>query len=137
MIEKVITIKESTQETSKTGKPYLQVIDHENIKFSCWDNALWNSLGKNMSVQVGFEQKGIFKNIVSVEGIEEPLAEIAKQHQPKEHDPQEIGMWWKEAGEMIRAGFIKKDTDVGGVLYRAYFAKMLEVLGIKVEKKGE
>jgi len=137
MIEKVLSIKESTQEMSKTDKPYLKIIDQDGTKFSCWDESLWNSLGKNLSVKVGFEQKGIFKNIVAVEAMEKALAERTIKEQPKVYEGQEIGLWWKETGEMIRAGYIKKETDVGGALYRAYFAKMLEVLGVKAEKKEE
>ena len=136
-IEKVITIKSSQHKTSKTGKPYLEVIDQDANKFSCWDEGLWNSLGQNASGKIQYQQKGIFKNIIGIEVMEQAIAGKAIEAQPKNHEPQEIGMWWKECGEMIRAGKITKATDVGGVLYRAYFAKMLDVLGVKVERKED
>ena len=136
-LEKVITIKSSQHKTSKTGKPYLEVIDQDNIKFSCWDEGLWNSLGQNASGKINYQQNGVFKNIVAVESMEQAVAHKVMEVQPKNHEPQEIGMWWKECGEMIRAGVIKKDTDIGGALYRLYFLTMQDVLGVKVERKEE
>lgn len=73
MNEKIISVVTSEMQTSKTGKPYLQVVDQDNVKFSCWDEALWNTLGKNAGAKIGFEVKGIFKNIIQAETVELPI----------------------------------------------------------------
>ena len=52
--------------------------------------------------------------------------------------PQEIGMFWKEMGEMLRAGppaGIDLETAHGKLLRQAYYAQMLAVLDIKLGKK--
>ena len=50
---------------------------------------------------------------------------------------QEVGMWWKELGEMLRARDIKLDTPQGRQLRNSYYAQMLKVLGINLSDKGE
>ena len=52
----------------------------------------------------------------------------------QEFAPQEIGMWWKEIGENIRAGITKYDTPIGKAQIAAYSARMHLVLGIKKEE---
>jgi len=52
-----------------------------------------------------------------------------------ESAPQEIGMWWKELGEMIRAKDIDISKPEGKLMRNAYYAQMLSVLSIKFEKK--
>lgn len=59
--------------------------------------------------------------------------------------PQEIGMWWKEAGELIRMWKVHPDTlpknkkgeiqEWAEFLIRAYNIKMMTILNIKIEKK--
>ena len=49
--------------------------------------------------------------------------------------PQERGMFWKELGEMLRAGDIDKDSPHYKTLRKAYYAEMFSVLGIKIEQK--
>jgi len=49
-------------------------------------------------------------------------------------NPQERGMWYKEIGEMYRAGIIKKDTLEGKALMTAYWARMLIALDIEIKK---
>lgn len=49
--------------------------------------------------------------------------------------PQEQGMWFKEIGELYRAGLIKKDTTEGLALIATYFARMREVMGIETARK--
>lgn len=84
-MEKVITIVSSEVRAAKTpGKTYLEVIDHDNVKFSCWDESLWNDLGKNASAKIEFEIKGIFKNIVAVVPMAKALADQAKEDNPPE-----------------------------------------------------
>ena len=47
--------------------------------------------------------------------------------------PEEKGMWWKELGEMLRAGDIDKTKPAGKFLRDAYYAQMFSVLDITVE----
>ena len=49
--------------------------------------------------------------------------------------PQEQGMWFKEIGELYRAGLIKKDSPEGLALIAIYFARMKKVMGIETEKR--
>ena len=51
--------------------------------------------------------------------------------------PQEVGMWFKEAGEMIRAKDIKQDHPMYHDLRNAYYKKMFEVLGIPMRHKED
>lgn len=76
-IEKVITIASSEVKAGKSGKSYLEVIDQDNDKYSCWEEGLWNSLGKNATGTVSFEKKGIFRNITAFETAEEGIAKIS------------------------------------------------------------
>lgn len=52
--------------------------------------------------------------------------------------PQEIGMWWKEMGEMLRtappAG-IDPTTPAGKLMRSAYYTQMMSVLGIEIKDK--
>ncbi len=48
--------------------------------------------------------------------------------------PQERGMWYKELGEMLRAGDIDKTTPMGKVWRSAYYTEMSRVLGISVKE---
>ena len=49
--------------------------------------------------------------------------------------PQEVGMWWKELGEMLRAKDIDMTKPAGKAMRTAYYAQMLSVLDIKIEDK--
>lgn len=49
--------------------------------------------------------------------------------------PQELGMWWKELGEMLRAKDIDTTKPVGKQLRTVYYAQMLSVLDIKIEEE--
>lgn len=48
---------------------------------------------------------------------------------------QEQGMWWKELGEMIRAGDVDTKTPFGKALRLAYYAKMFIVLDLNPPKE--
>lgn len=50
-------------------------------------------------------------------------------------DPQELGMWFKEAGLGLRSGYIKTDTATGKAIELAYKLRMLQVMGIKPVEK--
>ncbi len=75
--------------------------------------------------------------VFDIDTVEGELPPPAPPTTPLKPAPQEVGMWWKEAGEMIRSGEIKKDTEVGGAIYRLYYATMRDVLGVKVVKKED
>lgn len=49
--------------------------------------------------------------------------------------PQELGMWWKELGEMLRAKDIDLTKPAGKAMRTAYYAQMLSVLDIKIGDK--
>jgi len=56
--------------------------------------------------------------------------------------PQELGMWWKEAGELLRLpkeqALEMVTSDLLKAVRTAYYSQMFSVLGIKVEdKKGD
>lgn len=56
---------------------------------------------------------------------------------PKQISGQETGMWWKEMGENLRSGEIDKNTPVGKMLRKVYYAQMFSVLGINIEQSKE
>ena len=130
-IDKVITIQSSEQKSGKKeGNIYLEVIDHESERFSCWEQELWNDLGTNATVKISYEKKGIFKNIIAVELVKEGIDKIAPT--PKEfHEPQEIGMWCKELGEFIRSGQLEKDFPKSYVRIKSeYYKRMSDAIDI-------
>ena len=133
MNEAIINIKSSEQKQGKTpGKVYLEVIDQDDKKYSCWDEGLWNALGKNFTVKIGFELRGNFKNILQAEAVrEEDLP------QPKhEIAPQERGMWWKELGNRIGDGAIDRDYPNTSISIKGqYYKKMSEITGVNFKKE--
>jgi len=55
--------------------------------------------------------------------------------QQKAYAPQEVGMWWKELGECIRAGNIEVDFPQSAVSIRSqYYKKMFGITGIKTKE---
>lgn len=68
--------------------------------------------------------------------IEKALKEVAEQP-PKITEapiaPQELGMWYKEAGELYRAGFLNDDNPVEKKVKQKYFNRLFKVLGIDVQ----
>ncbi len=67
-------------------------------------------------------------------GVEvEPLSPVVvKEHKSSP----ETGMWWKELGDMLRAGDIDKTKPEGKLMRIAYYSEMMRVLNIKIEQKG-
>ena len=68
---------------------------------------------------------------------EKKAAEMCKEVETqKPINPQEIGLWFKEVGEMIRAGMLKSKNADGTpnlrnhALQLVYFNRMCEVLGV-------
>jgi len=56
---------------------------------------------------------------------------------PNKPSPQELGMWWKEAGELVRMWKLHPETKPDypwvDALVRAYYAQMMVALPIKKE----
>ena len=52
----------------------------------------------------------------------------------KEPSGQEVGLWWKEVGEAIRSGLIKREGATA-VYWKAYWLQMSNVLNVKPEKE--
>ena len=63
--------------------------------------------------------------------IEKARADV---REPTKLAPQEVGMWWKELGEMLRVGDIDKTTPQGKSLRIAYYTEMSRVLGINIKE---
>ena len=111
----------------------------------------------NHAVEVTKEQKGKYWNIVeakiiTTEDLPAPTEPVRKYPEPPPDAPQdtrklkeasskpiisgqEIGLWWKELGESLRSGLIDRSKPAGKALEKFYKAKMLDVLGVKVETK--
>ena len=77
---------------------------------------------------------------VSIEGsLPEPTQVApptppAMQAKPESKSSPEIGLAYKELGEMIRAGIIKKDTPEGKACHIEYWHWLFRTLGISVQK---
>lgn len=74
--------------------------------------------------------------------IEKVVQKKLKEESPESNEavkvkpaPQELGMWWKELGEMIRAKEIDMTKPAGKLMRTAYYAQMMSVLDIKIEDK--
>jgi len=69
---------------------------------------------------------------------ESPPLQEGEEPMPKTKDQQIAEhVWWKELGEMLRAGDIDMTKPAGKGMRTAYYAKMLSVLPIKLEDKEE
>lgn len=108
----------------------------------------WDILRENRAVDFKMTQKDNKWYVADIKQLELPPStepEILSEHQdvidraikPQEVSGQERGMWWKELGEMLRAGDIDKTKPEGKLLRTAYYAKMLEVLNLKIKQKEE
>ena len=58
-------------------------------------------------------------------------------NKPSPPSGQEVGLWWKEVGEMLRCGDIDTSKSHGKLVRAAYYAQMFSVLDIKFEKIGK
>lgn len=100
------------------------------------DQALWSNFkaGNNIKgyAEPPAEGKKAYKLLSVGEAPEvhaEPPSEVGKPA------PQEIGMWWKELGEMLRAKDIDITKPAGKAMRTAYYAQMLSVLPIEIKNK--
>lgn len=149
----ILTITKVSQEFTKDGAEYRKVsgvtddgkettkMVFNNLKFA-WpllDDE--NVVGKQLEFKM--VQKGTFWNVINLKPADEPWPEqtdmvkpeevATKEPKPeppkKEIAPQELGMWYKEVGEMYRAGKLEGPT--GKALMVAYWARMFTVIGVE------
>ncbi len=140
----IITIKSVTEESGDYGD-YRKVIgvdgDGKEITKNVGDRwkDKWGLLQENATVNFKMIQKNnkwVINDIIPV-GDELPPSTKPYVTETKAA-PQEIGMWWKEMGEMLRAGppaGIDSTTPAGKLMRSAYYAQMMSVLGIEIKDK--
>ena len=131
MAEKVIVIEKAEVKVATNNNEYLSITDKDGKHYSVFDQAVWNLCTDGAAVKLIGETKGKYFNVETVEVVKDAIEAKQAQEAPS---GQERGLWWKETGEMIRAKIITKDTPLGAAIHKAYYAKMIEILGIKVEK---
>ena len=66
-----------------------------------------------------------------------PIPPYPGEEKPPKSRSQEIAehVWWKELGEMLRAGDIDMTKPAGKLMRTAYYAQMMSILDIKIEDK--
>lgn len=141
-MEKIITVKGYPEiKTAKNGNDYLEITDTAGKKYGIFAHRdKWAIIQDGFNVKLIGEQKGQFFNTEDFELVAPDVTppgqvpSLAAKPLP-EHAPQEIGMWWKEVGEMIRAGKIDKATVEGKALITFYYLKMFDVIGFSIKKK--
>ena len=154
----IVTITHVEQAFTKNGDEYVKVMgitgDGRETTKSVFNQLKdkWGMLQENATLDFKMVKKGQFWNIEDINlpqvsaPAEKPTltaetpdqAEIdasAGKPPAKAPAPQELGMWWKELGEMLRSGDIDKTTPHYKLLRSAYYAQMFSVLGIKIEQK--
>ena len=121
-------------QTSKTA--YCNVFDGEQ------QHLFQEAKEEHWVVGVMVEKSGRWVNVKSAEYVKDavevgeatpPLPSDRQAH--KEPSGQETGMWYKELGEMIRAGDIDITTPEGKLMRQAYYTKMMMVLDLKPVKE--
>ena len=148
----IITIKQAKVQTGdygeylkvegidKSGKPVTKNVSN---KFKDkWDSLQSETVHDFKMVQK--DGKWYIEDITPVGATTEPVNTGAPPPSPpktpKETPAQpksspEIGLAYKELGEMIRAGIVKKDTPEGVACHLKYWQWLFGTLGITVEKK--
>jgi len=137
----IVTITEVGQQFTRTGAEYKVVKGttdkgQETTK-SVFDilQDKWPLLVKGATLDFKMEKKGQFWNVVDInpiqdKGIEPPVKQnepiTAGVSIPQKVSGEEMGMWWKELGECLRAGYVKSDS-----LRKFYLAKMYSVIGFE------
>ena len=150
----VKTVKEINAKEGKTGKPYWQIVWDDGKTDNIFDPLFHDKAkmakenGWGLSITREENEKGYF-NISELEFVKDvppkdtPIPEtgtnIPKPDTPKppatiaDISPQELGMWYKEIGEMARVGMIKENNP----LMMTYWNRMFYALGIKAEVSPE
>lgn len=147
MIRKVIIVIDKIEDAEANGKPFKLVTDKggtewkfKSGKGGCITEARRNELMVDMAYELSIDKYKDYDYVADFELVKDELKQEAAREVAKRAPgfaAQEVGMWYKEVGEMIRAGMIKYDKPEDKALMLAYKTRMLDVLGIKVAKKEE
>jgi hypothetical protein len=144
-IEEISTAK--IKSGARAGQDYWK-IKSGGVTYYCYQNMISKlEIGAIIEAEIKTSgDKGQYKNIESwtlanQTSLEAPqtLPVVATPTQPIKPkvlvSGEERGMWWKEAGECLRAGLIdKNDNGPGTQLWKAYVKKMLEVIEVTITK---
>ena len=108
----------------------------DNIFNANWFPLLKESQRKEIPLHFTKEKttKGNYWNIKTLEFLDtgESPGESVPAPKPEHKSSPETGMWWGQMGEMLRSGDIDITTPAGKAMKRAYYAEMLQVLGIPI-----
>lgn len=155
----IITITKVEQAFTSNGAEYKKVTGisdkgQETTK-AVFDNLKekWPLLQEGKTLGFQMVKRGQFWNVADISEVEVPPPNKEQELTPKHQEiiddarrevkaPQELGMWWKEAGELIRLpkeqALEMVTSDLLKAVRAAYYSQMFSVLGIKVEdKKGD
>ena len=112
----------------------------EQRKLNCYNSALFTffTLGRQVEVEALPSTKKDGTPITKIVNVIVNGQPVLKEEKPLAYlrpppSGEEKGMWYKEAGEMLRAGDIK-DLKVHNFLRTAYYAQMFNVLGINIDE---
>lgn len=142
----IIVIDKIEDDIDYNNKPYKKVTDKEGNEWKVKQGRggklkdKWDILKEDLAYELSIDKYEGKDFVADFELVKDELkVEAAKEVAGKAPGfaAQEIGMWYKEVGEMIRAGMIKYDKPEDKALMLAYKTRMLDVLGIKVTKKEE
>ena len=125
-------------------------IGYSNIFDPEQQDLMIQSKEDGLVVSVLADRSGRWVNVKEVKLVKDEIEKLpeGKDETPKYEPPretpktpskepsgQETGMWWKELGEMIRAGDIDKTKPEGRLMRNAYYAQMMSVLNLKISKE--
>ncbi len=147
----ILTITKVEQGFTKNGAEFKKVTgvtdEGQEVTKSIFDNLkfLWPLLVEGKDIELKLVKKGQFWNVINMKPANEPWPEETDAVKPgevatpkpkpepkKEIAPQEVGLWFKEVGELYRAG--KLEGEIGKAIMKVYWARLFYVLGITIEK---
>ena len=79
-----IRISKKFDNTSKTGKKYVSILDENDVKYNVWDTMVSDRLTEGQTAAVVVEEKNGFKNVVGIGFIE---GEVAAEDNPFDDTP--------------------------------------------------
>jgi len=158
-MNKIIVVDHSEIVTGAKGE-YLKVTTKDGKINNIFDQGLWNLFNDGLAVELSLEKEGNWWNVKGAKAVGIPAPVTTQTPPPQIDEPTktnpiqkdirenmewkanqiERSLWWKEIGEHIRVGTLKRKTSegkpdlVGTAYILAYWAEAARVLGIKVEK---
>ncbi len=135
MEERIIVVKEITTKQTAKGNDYLSVKGKDGHTYNIFDQASFPAFEIDKAVKLSGETAGKFFNTTKAEKVANIMEQKAAQAVAEKMNAStpEEGMWWKELGEMLRAGDIDKTKPMGKALRDFYYTQMLSVLDITLE----